>query len=216
MNKKLLLILPFSLFSCFSGTTQGTWNLKKDKEGIKVYSRSSEHSKIDEIKADFNVQGTLSEMAAVMLDVDDHVQWAYSTKSNALLKKTNDADLYFYTEMNSPWPLSNRDLIVHLLLSQDPASKIMTIEETEVPDYIPEKKSVVRVPFSKAVWTVTPVNKKTIKINYQIEVDPGGAVPAWVVNMFAAKCPFESFKNLRTQITLEKYHLGSPSFITNQ
>jgi hypothetical protein len=216
MNKNLFLILSFLFLTYFSGIAQNGWNLKKDKEGIKIFSRASEHSKINELKADFSMEATLSELAAVMMDVNNHLQWSYATKSDKILKKISDSELYFYTEMNSPWPVSNRDLIVHLVIRQDPVSKIMTIEETNIPNYMPEKKSIVRVPFSKAVWTVTPVNKKTININYHVDVDPGGMVPAWLVNMFAAKCPFESFKNLRTEVKLEKYRLASLSFVTNE
>ena len=216
MSRNLFLILFFLPFTYFSGMAQAGWNLKKDKEGIKIFSRVSEHSKINELKAEFSIQAPLSELAAVIIDVDDHVQWVYATKSSKLLKKVSDSELYFYTEMDSPWPLSNRDLIVHLLIRQDPMSKIMTIEAIDVPSYMPKKKSIVRVPISKAVWTVTPVNKKTINISYHVEVDPGGTVPSWLVNMFATKCPFESFKSLRTQIKNEKYRNASLSFITNE
>jgi hypothetical protein len=31
---------------------------------------------------------------------------------------------------------------------------------------------------------------------YTFETDPGGNVPAWLVNSFADKGPFESFKKL--------------------
>ena len=31
---------------------------------------------------------------------------------------------------------------------------------------------------------------------YIFEIDPGGSVPAWFVNMFADKGPYETFKQL--------------------
>ena len=217
MKKNLLLALFPVLFSFFSAAAQeGGWSLKKDKDGIKIFSRASDHSKINEVKADFNMQGTLSEFADVMIDLPNHVQWAYGTKSCLMLKKVSDSEIYFYTEMNCPWPLTNRDLIVHMVISQDPASKVMKVEETDIPGYIPEKKALVRVPESKAVWTVMPVDKKTIHVSYQINVDPGGTVPAWLVNMFSTKCPFESFKGLRTEVMLSKYRMASFSFISNR
>jgi hypothetical protein len=37
---------------------------------------------------------------------------------------------------------------------------------------------------------------KTIQIMYTFEANPGGSVPAWLVNSFADKGPFESFKKL--------------------
>jgi hypothetical protein len=216
MNKNLFLGLFLLPFGVFSAAAQDGWSLRKDKEGIKIFSRASDHSKINEVKADFNMQGTLSEFADVMIDLPNHVQWAYGTKSCGLLKKVSDCEIYFYTELNCPWPLTNRDLIVHMVITQDPGSKIMKVVETDIPNYIPEKKQIVRVPVSKAVWTVTPVDKNMVHVNYQIDVDPGGAIPAWLVNMFATKCPFESFKSLRTEVMLNKYRLASFSFISNK
>jgi len=37
---------------------------------------------------------------------------------------------------------------------------------------------------------------KSISIVYTFEADPGGNLPAWLVNSFADKGPYESFKKL--------------------
>jgi hypothetical protein len=37
---------------------------------------------------------------------------------------------------------------------------------------------------------------KTISIVYIFDAEPGGSLPAWVVNMFTDKGPYESFKKL--------------------
>jgi hypothetical protein len=39
-------------------------------------------------------------------------------------------------------------------------------------------------------------SSNSISIVYILEADPGGSVPAWMVNMFIDKGPFESFKKL--------------------
>jgi hypothetical protein len=36
----------------------------------------------------------------------------------------------------------------------------------------------------------------SINIVYTFDADPGGSLPAWLVNMFADKGPYESFKKL--------------------
>jgi hypothetical protein len=207
-KKSVFTFLVFTLVG-FSLRAQNNWNLKKNKDGIRIYTRTDQSSKINQIRVDMEMQGTISEMAAVMLDLKDHVKWSYATKSCNLVRKISESELYFYTEMNSPWPLSNRDLIVHLLITKDSTKRVLNITEIDVPKYLPETQSIVRVPVSKAVWIITQVDMHTIHIDYQIQIDPGGSVPAWLVNMFATKCPYESFKNLSTQIALEKYRYKS-------
>ncbi|HTQ27416.1 MAG TPA: START domain-containing protein [Puia sp.] len=216
MKLIIIPIVPILLVTCYSSMAQEAWSLKKDKDGIKVFSRSSDSSKFDEVRAEFDMQASLSDMVAVMMDVDHHVDWVYGTKSSSLLKKVNDSDLYFYTEMEIPWPLSNRDLAVHLSFSQQPQSKVVTIVAVSVPHYIPEKKSIVRVPFSSAVWTITPIGHDSIHVAYHVQVDPGGAIPAWLFNMFVSKSPYESFEGLRSRAREERYRLANVSFISNR
>jgi hypothetical protein len=201
------------LFSCLHVVAQSDWTLKKDKDGIRVYSRTSSCSKFNELKAEFTIHSKLSELAAVLLDVDDHFQWSYSTKSSYLLKKISDSELVYYTQINSPWPVANRDLIVHQLITQDPVSKVMLIKADCLRGYVPSQKSVVRVLSSRSTYTVIPLDGNTIQVDYYLEIDPGGSVPAWLVNIFSTKGPYESFKNLRQQVLQSKYQHNAPLFI---
>ncbi len=213
--KKKWFVLFILLLIRFVSFAQSDWNLKKDKDGIRVYSRNSDHSKFNEIKAEFTISARLSELASVMLDADDHVQWQYSTKSSYLLQRISDSELYFYNEINAPWPVANRDLVVHLKISQDRVTRVMTMAALCTPGFSPCYPSIVRVPVLKAIWTVTPVDAGTLRIEYVMETDPGGSVPAWLINMFATKGPYESFKNLRQQVLLSKYRNAHLSFITD-
>ncbi|MBD0377821.1 MAG: lipid-binding protein, partial [Flavisolibacter sp.] len=39
-------------------------------------------------------------------------------------------------------------------------------------------------------------NANTLNVDYTLQVNPGGQLPPWLVNMFADKGPYESFKKL--------------------
>jgi START domain len=194
---------------------QGSWQIKKDKDGIQVFSRSSANSKFNELRVLTTMDGTLSALAAVLLDVNDHGEWVYGTKSSVLLKQVSPSELFFYTEVSAPWPAANRDLPVQLTISQSGDSKVMNIIANDVPNFIPSKSGIVRVPTSKAIWNVIAVGNGKIQIDYQLSIDIGGAVPAWMFNMFCAKAPYESFKALKKQVLLPKYANASLAFIRN-
>lgn len=215
MKKNYCSLFLLLLFAYLPGTAQQNWVLKTEKDGIRVYSRPGEHSKFDELKAELTVKSTLSSVAALILDIPSYANWSFNTKMSYVLKQVSPSELYFYTQINSPWPASDRDLAVHLRISQDPQSKVMTIREESVPDLIPPKKNIVRVPLSREVWTVTPIGPGTLKIEYQLEIDPGDSAPAWLVNMFATKGPHETFTNLREQVQLPQYGHANVPFIKN-
>ena len=204
-----------AIFLSIGTIAQENWDLKKDKDGIKVYSRKNELSKFNQVRVICSVDAKLSELAALILDVTNYSNWVYCTKKTSILKKVNDSELYYYAEINSPWPVSNRDLAVDLKISQDTITKAMTILAECMPNYIPVNENIVRVPVSKAVWKVTPSGGGRLDIDYQLQVDIGGSVPSWIFNMFIARGPYESFKKLKEVIHLDKYTATRLSFINN-
>jgi START domain len=214
-KRNYYLALTLCLFWAFPGFTQSAWVLKDEKEGIRIYSRNNQNSKFNELKVELIVKAKLTDLVAIVLDIDNHYKWSYNTISSYVLKRISNSELFFYTLINAPWPASDRDLVMHLRIKQEHHTKILTIREENVPDYLPRKKNIVRVPLSKEVWTVTPLDKKTLKIEYYLDVDPGENAPAWLVNIFATKGPYETFKNLRIQIQQPKYQLASIPFILN-
>lgn len=215
MKNNLLLLLFLFQAMFFSGLAQNNWVLKKEKDGIKVYNRSAAHSKFNELRVETILKTDLSGLAAVILDIKNYPHWSFNTKTAYVLKQISASELYFYSEVNSPWPASNRDLAVHLRITQEPVSKVMHIRSDEVPNFIPPKENIVRVPLSRETWIVTPLDKTTIRVEYELEIDPGASAPAWLVNSFATKGPYETFKNLREQIRLPKYKDTSLPFIKN-
>jgi len=142
------------------------------------------------------MQGTYDKLIAVLNDVPRQKEWVYNSKTSYILKKNSPYDLYYYSETSIPWPMSNRDAVVHLTMTRDSLNRFLKISAIGVPDYIPEKSGKVRVPRSVINWYVTMPAPTSISIVYTFEAEPGGSLPAWLVNMFADKGPYESFKKL--------------------
>lgn len=215
MKKSFLyLILLFQLASIAS-RGQNNWELKKEKDGIRVYNRSNAHSKFNDLRVETVLRSSLSGLVAVILDVGNYPSWSFNTKTAYILKQISPSEIYFYSEINSPWPASNRDLVVHLRITQDPVRKVLHISAEEVPNFIPPKENIVRVPLSRETWTVTPLDKTTIKVEYELEIDPGASAPAWLVNTLATKGPYETFENLKEQVKLGKYRNANFPFTIN-
>jgi len=213
LKKNIISIMAILAF--FSAQAQNDWRLKKEQSGIKIYMRTNVRSSFNEIKVEMTIQAKLSSLVALLLDVPNHAKWVYNVKSSYILKRIAENELYFYELIDSPFPASDRDLVVHLKITQDSQTKAMNISAINIPNYIPQNKNVVRVPVSNESWKVTPVNNNTLKIEYYLEIDPGGSVPAWLINNFAEKGPYESFKHLQAQVDIPKYKNASISFIKN-
>lgn len=212
-------LVVFLVLSCAWPTlvfAQKEWIRKSAKEGITVFTRTDEVSGLKEIRVQCKVPATLSQMVALLMDVHAGKDWVYSTKSATLLKAVSPSELYYYSEVEMPWPLSNRDFIAHLIVSQHPVSRVVTVDGPTVASMVPEKKDIVRVKRSSGRWVLTPLADKMIHVDYTLSVDPGGNIPVWLVNLFATKGPTETFRRLKTQIAKPAYAGITLPYIVNE
>ena len=67
MNALLLHLICLS--ACLSLTAQSDWVLKKQKDGISIYSRSSEISSFDDLRVEVDLKGTINQLATIQLDI---------------------------------------------------------------------------------------------------------------------------------------------------
>jgi hypothetical protein len=178
-------------------SAQPVWELKKEKNGISVYSLKTDTGAFNAIKVEARLRGKVEDMVAILLDVEHHHQWAYGTKSAAVLKRLSPHEIIFYKEIKSPGPVSDRDMVVRMNVIHHSATKVTKVESVALPDFIPPKKDFVRIPKSKEIWEIAAVADRKIKINYYLQVDPGGSLPPFLVNLFVSKGPYETFENLR-------------------
>lgn len=145
MTGKFFCFLIVLLGHLFSGYAQENWELKSTKKDISIYTRIFPDSRFKAVKVECELEATLSQLVAVILDVNKGAQWLYSTKSSVLLKQVSPQELIYYSEVNVPWPFTNRDFIAQLKVTQDVRTRVVTIFGPTIADYIPVKKDIVRV-----------------------------------------------------------------------
>lgn len=208
MNNIIAKIIFLFLFPVVVSESFGqhNWKLARDNDGIKVYESETKNSAYKSIKVECVLAGTYDKLIALLNDVARHKEWVYHAKTSHIIKKNSVYDFYYYTETSIPWPMSNRDAVVHLTMKRDSLDRFLKITAVAVTGHIAEKKGKVRVPRSLVNWHVTMPSPTSISIVYTFEADPGGSMPAWLVNMFADKGPNESFKKLAE--ILKNYHPG--------
>jgi len=195
MKTSVILIL-LCFFFAPSLFCQYNWKLSKQKDGINVYESVIPNSNYKGIKVECTLEGTYDKLITVLNNVSHQKDWVYSNKISYIIKRIDANEFYYYTETSIPWPMSNRDAVVHFKINRDSMNHFLKITATGEPNYIPQKSGKVRVPKSLVNWYVTMPTSKTISIVYTFEAEPGGSLPAWLVNMFADKGPYESFKKL--------------------
>lgn len=200
MYKNILFTLSLFLLM-INGRAQENWKPTGEKDGIKTYSQKRSDSKINAVKLETQFQTSLSQLTAVIADVAAYDDWVFNSRSTRLLKQVSPTELYYYSEVIFPWPAVNRDFVSHVVISQNPVTRTVYIKANNVSGWEPRNQKLVRIDYSEGSWELIPLSSKEVRVVYTLQVDPGGDLPAWIINSFSAKGLIQTFKNLRIQIS---------------
>ncbi len=72
------------------------------------------------------------------------------------------------------------------------------------PDALPESNHV-RIRSAYGSYLLQPVGEGVTRVTWQQFVDPGGALPAWMVNSMLTDLPFKSLQAFRRLVKKEPY-----------
>jgi hypothetical protein len=188
-----LLVISFESFS-----QSKDCKLKKDSDGILIYACKAENDKFKSLKAEFTINNTtIDELMAFLKNVDNYPKWQYNMVTAKILEKKTAEMMITRSEIDAPWPVQNRELIVQYEIIPNAARNQLHIITNAVPTYpYPASEDLVRVPASHAEWNVVQ-SGTNLKVTYIMNIDPGGSVPAWIINMAIAEGPHHTFVNLK-------------------
>ncbi len=127
-----------------SAVEQQDWKLQKDKNGIKVYTKEVSDSPMKTFKGATLISSSLDQYDALLRDVENFSEWMHSLKKAEVKDQLEENKRVLYTVYNAPWPLDNRDAVIHsrIEIEDNKVAHIVSI----FPDYMPEQKKLVRMP----------------------------------------------------------------------
>jgi hypothetical protein len=137
----------------------------------------------------------IDDILYVLKNTETINNWVVNCKGVKLLK-TEGTDQYYYIETSLPTPFENRDMVYHFQYIEINNNQVR-VNVTGVPGYIQFNKGVVRMLKADGYWLLTSTDKDNTDVTYQMHVEPGGSIPAWLSNPFIKNVPFSTFKELR-------------------
>ena len=199
----LLAILPLH---------DSTWELKKDKDGIKLFTRHEEGYALKAIKAETVFNASLETCIAVLRDID-HLIELFPDCEKVVKVKQDEYSQIHYLQLKAPWPVTNRDGAFGLKYLHNKQDQTVTVEAEMVPGGYTEQTGFVRLNKGKGTWKFKRIDATHTSLDYYYLGDPGGNIPAWVANSVIEESPFRMLTNFHKLVKLERYKGKKFSFM---
>jgi len=214
---KKTLLLAFLLLTTTAIAQQDpeiTWTLKRDRDGIQVFTRKVDGSPYDAVRAEMLVEKVrLSSMVALILDAEACSQWADRCSESYVHEHISDTEQLIYTLNDLPFPVKDRDVMSRVTWSQDPQTGTVSMHSQPAAGVIEERKDALRLTDAKVSWHFQPEGQGVVRVINEAHVDPGSALPGWVTNMLLVDTPFETMKAFREAVRDEKYAGAEIGFV---
>ena len=187
--------------------TAGGWALVSDEHGIVVDRRHIDGSNLMEFRGRGTVEAPIASILAVFNDVDRATEWMDSCNGSRVVEDASDTDKVVYNRTHAPWPVADRDAVLHNVARFDESQRKVELDFWSVDDAKePPVKGVVRMPFLRGHWILWPsTDGNTTRVEYQVHANPGGALPNWLVNYVSRDLPFKTIEGLRAQVKRRHY-----------
>lgn len=205
-NVKYILFIGLFISLTWSSWAQDNWVEVKDKDGIKVFTRSNTIMSFKEFKATMIIKAKVSDVLSVLYDVNDLKVWGHNLSRSELIERSGDTLQTYYAVAEAPWPYKDRDGIYSNKIIWDKNLKtlLVEIEMLEPENDLYKNDDFVRMD-GYGFWKIKELLSGEIEVDFQMQVDPGGSIKAWVANMFVSDSPFYTLKGLREALKDEKY-----------
>ena len=194
------LLLVFISLSTFA---QEEWQLKRDKTGVKVYTKHVEGSGLKAIKATMTFPSDLSTCVAVLRDIPHLTELFPDCEKTEKVTQT-DNDQVHYLHLNAPWPVTDRDATFHLTYEYRPESETVFIQADIINEKYPEQGGMIRLTKGIGTWTFKKAGDQT-ELIYRFHGEPGGNIPDWLANSVVEDNPLEMLQNYRELVKLPRY-----------
>jgi len=197
---KFLSVISFSIlfFSC--GLFAQTWTLAKEKDGVKVFTRTENNSPWKSFRGEVTFRGTVEKVSSMLGNNKNFDWWDKAVTDVKVLDFKENRFVQYYMIYELPWPLTNRDIVTETIITDDMLTGIRIYEAKPLPGKIPEKPNLVRVKSYRQVWTVQPQDKGNVRVIFEGSLDPGGHIPHWLYNLVITETPLKMLNSLRGKV----------------
>lgn len=203
----LLLLLPAPF-----AHAEAAWEEASKSDRVVIYKRERPGTSFKEVKAVGVINAPSWVVKNVIDDKGRYKEFMPYTKASDVIKKERDV-IITYQRLDTPI-ISNRDYTIRVKDESRrlPDGRIVYKSAWSSANHLgpKEKDGVVRVKVNEGYWLLEEQGPNATKATYYLFTDPGGNLPAFIVNSANSTAIPDLFKAVEGQAQGERYRKVRP------
>ncbi|MBS3772295.1 MAG: START domain-containing protein [Bacteroidales bacterium] len=184
------------------------WELRKDRDGIRVYTKEREGSGIYMYKVITSSRMKPERVYKQVVDFRENLKYMELVDSLAILDHRKNERYINYMWIDMPWPVKNREMVMDMKVQFSPDS--IRLVSDDLPGRIQDSETTIKVADFHEEWIIRAFgNTGNTQITVTGWINPGGSIPTWVVNMFSVRTPFRFISGILKELRAEATEPGA-------
>lgn len=150
------------------------------------------------------------DILAVLDDTSKFPEWNAGTTEASVVRQLSEFERIEYHRTHAPWPVADRDT-AFLSWVEGSVSKgdIWTRFAAVDPPGVGPVDGVVRMPRLSGFFHLEVIDAGHTRVTYQVDADPGGLIPDWLIKLSTSKIPIDTLVGLRRQVAKTQGKYGA-------
>lgn len=204
MGKNLVILIVVCGLAAIGGAQDDGWKQRRDKNGITLSTRDVEWSRYHEYKVEMETIGSIEGFYSVLKDFSVYQELFRDVKSFDILLDQPDRHVVYLVN-KTPFPAKDRDVILDNKFTANRDLSELTIAIACESEYDVPIRKYIRIERCSGFWKATKVANGKVRIEHQFVADPGGSIPAFIVNIKTVQNPLKTMDTLREMLVSSKY-----------
>jgi hypothetical protein len=195
----LALLLTLSTVGATEPAAAPAWEALDTTDGIEVFRKEIPDSPLVAFKGVTTIEAPLDKILWVLVDNEHKTEWVDMCAESRVLERIDEHEFVIYQSFSLPWYLSDRDYVYRgrAVREQDGSVRLL-LSSCEHPD-APETVGV-RGRLVESCYVLTPLGPNRTRLSVEIQTDPCGMVPDWLVNLVQKEWPLKTLRGIRKQV----------------
>lgn len=177
-------------------TDHQPWRLLREEDVIKLFIKDTP-SGFARLRIELTVLGTVGQLKDILNDVEAYATWVYRCTSATRLSPQEGQPLKYRVVTDFPFPFRNRGVTITSRQWTEDGTFYSKSSAAPVPS---RSTGNVTITHFESSWIVKEGVDGLLNITYEISIEPGGEIPAWLYNLAVDQGPLQTMKNLKQRI----------------
>jgi len=192
----------------------GDWEVIAKENGVIVKQKEVEGRDLPIFQGTTTINANVVDILAVMNDTASNTAWMHNCAEARELQKVDEFNRVVYNRTDAPWPVDDRDVVVKSKVTINKEKRMVTINFKSITSPLQGPvDGVVRMNRLSGFYRFKIIDENKTQVTYQIDADPGGWLPDWLVSATSKELPMQTLVKLRNRVYTSRDANRYPEFL---